>query len=62
VVGLFKDFYTPRDLERWISITLKSYMKDYEEKQEDSFWIYNLFLYVCVGAYLSSPRICKESF
>ena len=37
MVGLFKDFYTSRGIERWIFITLKSYIKDYKEKQVDSF-------------------------
>jgi len=37
VVGLFKDFYTPKGVERWVSITLSFFFKGHKKKQVESY-------------------------
>jgi hypothetical protein len=37
VVGIFKDFYTPKGVERWVSLTLSFYVKGHKKKQMESY-------------------------
>jgi len=36
VIDPFKDFYTPRDIEKWVSLTLTFYVKGHNKKQTKS--------------------------
>jgi hypothetical protein len=37
VVGIFKDFYTPKGVERWVSLTLSFYVKGHKKKKMESY-------------------------